>query len=283
MNNIREVIHPESVAAAWMARQEKLGTSRYLAGGIDVTLFSPPGVTAVIDLRGLGLSSIGEASGELVIGATATMTQVRESEAVASLMGGFLCDVLGEVASPLQRNLGTIGGTIASAHPWSDVIPALLVLDARLAVYDGTERFVTLAEYLDDRSEGTAPLIRAVHIPRVGNGAQAAFETFGRTAFDVGMLNCACAAETVDGVCGVVRIAVGGTPALAKRVPDAERLLVGEPLTPDRIDAAAVAAVDAVPVRDDVRATAVYRKRLVRVGVARCLQRIAVPRGKDKR
>jgi len=283
VNNIREVLRPDSVAAAWTARQENPSASRYLAGGIDLTLFSPAGVTCAIDLAGLGLSAIGRTDGKLAIGATATLTQIRESEAVAEFADGFLCDVLGKVASPLQRNLATIGGTIASAHPWSDVVPALLVLDAQLVMYDGMERSVPIHEYLADRGQAAVPLIVAVQIPQPGNEVRAAYETFARTAFDVGMLNCACALETVDGVCHAARIAVGGTPALAQRVAAAEGALVGQPLNPERIHAAALAAREAVAVRDDIRATAAYRRRLVPVIVTRCLQRIAAARRKDER
>jgi len=281
LNKIREVVHPKSVAAAWTARREKSDATRYLAGGIDVTLYTPPAVSTVIDLSALDLSSIREENAELVIGATATMTQVRESKAVLSLIGGFFSDVLANVASPLQRNLGTIGGTIASAHPWSDVIPALLVLDARLALYDGSERTIGLAEYLDDRSSNAVALITAVHIPRPESTVRAAYETFVRTTFDVSTLNCACLVDIVDEVCRSARLAVGGTPALARRVEEIETLLVGQRLTAGQIERVASAAADAVLVRDDARATSAYRRQLVRVGVSRCLERAASAGGKD--
>lgn len=252
--------------------------ARPVGGGIDVHLFRVQEASALVDLTSLDLAYVRVDDG-LAIGATTTFTEILESSAGGEYLGGILVEVLEQVASPLQRNQGTIGGTIGSAHPWSDVIPLLLVLDAELTVYDGQEQRIPLARYLADRSSGARPLIVEVRLPAAPLGAGCAFEAFTTTGFDVAVLNCACYVASDDGRCTAARVAVGGTPALAKRLPVVEEALVGAPLGGAAIERAAGLAAEAIDARDDRRATADYRRTLARVGVARCLSRIAERRG----
>ena len=114
-----------------------------------------------------------------------------------------------------------------------------------------------------------------VRLPSVAGNAGAAFEKFVRTGFDVGMLNCACYAAFDGGVCTTARIALGGTPDMAARINEVEELVVGTRLDGAAIDAAAERAAEAVPARDDQRASGEYRRVLASAGVRRCLKRIA--------
>jgi CO/xanthine dehydrogenase FAD-binding subunit len=160
------------------------------------------------------------------------------------------------------------------AHPWSDVIPALLVLGARLDVFDGELSTVELSE-VRARSESPSPLVLAVRLPGASRDGRGAFEKFARTGFDVGVLNCACFAIIERGLCRTARVAVGGTPSVAQRLPRVEEMLAGKPLSASQIALAAQTAADVVDVRDDRRATAGYRRVLTAVGVRRCLEDLA--------
>ncbi len=274
VHQVERVIRPTSVEEAWEARRREPHASRFLAGGVDLVLYAPPGVTTLLDLSGLGIDGVDRDGDDLVVGAMATLTNVLESSLVGKVINGFLPSVLWQVASPLQRNVATIGGAVVRAHPWSDVVPALLVLDARLDVFDGERRTVDLAD-ARGRTEEPFPLVLAVRIPAAQRGIRAAFEKFSRTAFDVAMLNCACSARMDRGVCRDARIAIGGTPSVARRLPRAEEALVGKPLTTSAMEAVAQAAADEIDARDDRRATAAYRRRLADVGVRRCLAALA--------
>lgn len=274
LDQVEAVLRPTSVEEAWSQLASRGEGARLLGGGIDLALFAPRSVTTLIDLSGVGLSGIEDVSGGLRIGATTTMTEAIESPDVAAYGSGFLRDVLHEVASPLQRNLATFGGTLASAHPWSDVIPALLVLDAEVTVYDGVERRLTVEAFHTDRSALERPLIRSVELPPVLGDARGAFVSFARTAFDVGMLNIACFGVIEDGRWASVRIAVGGTPGPAKRLQTVERAVAGKPIDEEGIVAAGEAASQAIDARDDRRASAEYRRTLTARLVARCLRRI---------
>lgn len=278
MTGIREYLRPASIEDAWAELSARGEAARPIGGGIDVHLYVPPGTTVLVDLTQAGLSYVREEDG-VVIGATATFTQIRESTAGESYLGGVLRDVLARVASPLQRNLGTVGGTLGSAHPWSDVIPLLLVLDASVVVYDGARRTESVADYLAGRAAGERPLLVEVRLPPAAAGSACAFEKFAATGFDVATLNCACFATVRAGRCEAARIAVGGTPGLAVKLADAEGHLMGQRWNPKTIARAAAAAAAAIDARDDRRATAAYRRKLAQVGVARCLRRICAEGG----
>ncbi len=271
---IRDYLKPTNVEEAWAAFAERGRAAKPIGGGIDVLLYAAPETTTLVDLAGLGMSYVRGEDG-LAVGATTTFTEIIESPLGREYLGGILIEVLERVASPLQRNVGTIGGTLGSAHPWSDVIPLLLVLAAEVSIYEGRQRVLPLAEYLATRAAGERPLITEVRLPTPPAVSACGFEKFNATGFDVAVLNCACFVALDSGRCKTVRIAVGGTPRLATRLTTVEDALTGASLDGATIDWIAAMAGETIDVRDDWRASAGYRRDLVRVGVSRSLQRIA--------
>ncbi len=280
VHQIEKVLRPRSVEEAWRSRLEDPGSSRFLAGGVDLVLYAPPSVTTLIDLAGLGVGGVRREGDDLVIGAMTTLTEVLEAPESAAAARGFLPGVFRQVASPLQRNVATIGGAVVRAHPWSDVVTALIALDARLEVFDGRTRSLSLELAREERGE-PFPLVLAVRLPGAFGNAEAAFEKFSRTAFDVAVLNCACSLRRESGICRDVRVVVGGTPAVARRLPRAEAALAAGRVTSADIEAAARAAAEDVDARDDRRATGEYRRTLTAVGVRRCLEAIGGGRGES--
>ena len=277
LHSVETVLRPSTLEEAWEEEAKRGESARFLAGGIDVVLYTPPTVTTLIDLGGLDLGFVRADEGALEIGATASMTQIIEAPAVGGYLGGFLGTALRNVASPLQRNAATLGGTIAMAHPWSDVIPALLVLDAEVILFDGGERTVSLEAFLGERGTGreSHPLICGIRLPAATEGAGGAYRSLTRTAFDVSLLNAACVGSIDDGSWQDVRLAIGGTPALARRVRGVEETIAGADVSEEAIAEAADAAAAAIDARDDLRASAEYRRELAAVLVRRCLSEVA--------
>ncbi|MFC2081771.1 FAD binding domain-containing protein [Candidatus Bipolaricaulota bacterium] len=279
MANVERYIRPASLEEAWRVLREGGATARPIGGGVDLALYVPREVTTLVDVSVLSARCVEEPGGGLKIGAGVTLTELAECPRVASYLDGILVEVLRKVASPLLRNLATVGGTLASAHPWSDVIPLFIVLGAEVELYEGEIRTVSLEDLVADRAAAAGALISTVRLPAVTSNARAAFEKFTRTGFDVGMLNCACYVSLDRGVCTSARIALGGTPDMAARVAGVEEMVVGTRLDNAAIDAAAEYAAEAVPARDDQRASGEYRRVLAAAGVRRCLKRIAARTG----
>ncbi len=273
--HIQSIARPTTADGAWRLRTADPEATRFLGGGIDLILYTPETVTTLIDVSRLGQAGVSADRAGLAISSGTTLSRILEAPEIAAYTGGFLRDVLRQVASPLQRNVATIGGAVARAHPWSDVVLALLVLDADVEVFDGAPRSVPAAEFYASRSQNVAPLVTGVRLPKRTPSTRGAFEKFGRTGFDVGLLNCACVMELSKGVCRAVRVAAGGTPALARRLPEAEEALEGKRPSLATIGETASLAARGVNARDDRRASESYRRTLTEVGVRRCLERLA--------
>lgn len=271
LTKVTRFIRPRTLAEAFSALTEN--QARIIAGGIDVILF-PNEATALIDITSLPLSGIEQGSDGITIGATTTLTEVLESSIVKDYLGGVVADALHTVASPLQRNLGTIGGSLVIAHPWSDVITLFLALGARVRYFDGEEHEVPLSDFYARNVHRQKMILTQVELPAFPGESAAAFWKFSRTAFDIAILNCAAFVRIEEGVCAEARIAVGGTPARATIATAAGEALVGNPLSPATIDAAVAAAQGEVEVRDDMRASADYRRELVATGIRRLLSQV---------
>ena len=88
-------------------------------------------------------------------------------------------------------------------------------------------------------------VLTEVTLPFPEHTLASGFVRFSRTTFDYAILNCAVtlhvAADSTE-VVEFARVAVGETPALARRVPEVEHFLTGRYLDPDTIDAAAALA-----------------------------------------
>ncbi len=271
LTKVSEFIRPHSLTEAFSLLEGK--GARIVAGGIDVVLF-PTGAERLIDITVLPLAGIERRNDGISIGATTTMTELLESHLIEEYLGGVICEMLHKVASPLQRNLATIGGSLMIAHPWSDLIPVFLVLGAKIAYFDGEEHEVPIERFYAENVHRRKIILTRVSFPERRQGTASSFIKFSRTAFDIALLNCAALVETVDGRCTAAGIAVGGTPARAELLTQTAEILTGQPLSDETIAQVARAARDEAEVGDDMRASADYRRELVEVGVKRALTRI---------
>ncbi len=254
------------------------GGAQLVAGGTDVVRRQDPAAHTLVDLAGAGLDAIIADAAAVRIGATATLTDVLRHPGVRGLLDGEVAAMLAQVGSPLLRNVATIGGHLARGR-LSDVVPMLLVLDARVAYWDGAGRDVDLATYYAGRHHRRTHVLTEVVVPVPPPGAAGAFLKFARTRFDLALLNCACLAVCEGDDVALARVAVGETPALATRIGEVEGMLVGGPLDDAAIAAAARHAAAVVEVGTDLRAGAPYRRRLVEVAVRRCLTSVAARLG----
>ncbi|MFQ5856148.1 MAG: FAD binding domain-containing protein, partial [Anaerolineae bacterium] len=248
-----------------------------LAGGTDLGLKFHnrelvPG--ALVYVGHLGLDYIKEEGDTLVIAAAATIEDI----ATSSLVGDkapIVAQAAREHSSPPIRNAATIGGNVANASPAADMATPLLVLDAELVLASqGGERVVPVGEFFTGPHETVrAPdeLMTEVRIPAVDG--QAAFIKLGRRkAHTLSVANAAARVVMDDAKCVDVRIAAGAVGPTPIRCLKAEEMLRGEDLTAELIAEAASEAVGECDPVDDERATAWYRRRVIKVLIERALK-----------
>lgn len=282
MTQINAFVRPGSLHEAWTLLQQGGRAARLMGGGIDMAWLAPAGVETLIDLGAVTGRAVRWQDGELSIGTGATLSEVLESTEAAQYAGGILRTVLRRVASPLQRNAATLGGAIASAHPWSDVLTLLLALDARAVRYVGRKEVCEIETLIAEKGTIDRSILTEVLLPATDVGAVIAFDKLSRTGFDIGIINCACRVTQVEGRCQAVRVVMGGTPGISSRLRSAETLLMGEVLCESVIEQAAAAAAEEIPARDDLRASAAYRRVLAGSLVRECLGQILRRSGEDR-
>ncbi|MGY4707009.1 FAD binding domain-containing protein [Candidatus Bipolaricaulota sp. J31] len=253
------------------------GRGAILAGGVDLARGLAPEIEGLIDITTAGLSGISRDGGGVVIGATATLEEIRRSREVRGYLGGFLSEVMGRVATLPLRNMATLGGAVVSAHPWADVPTALVALGAE--VRWRTEERVEKAPIEELYRRPFRAIFRRSVLTEIRlppwDGAFA-FEKLSRNAGDIALINCACGLGLDEvGKIAWARVVVGATPYRATRLPGVEELLVGESPSSELWAAAARAAEREVRVGDDMRASAEWRRAVVPVIVRRALERAA--------
>lgn len=258
--------------------------SRPIAGGTDVIPQMRDGrlrAGTLVDLSRIpGLSYIEEVGGEIAIGSMTTHTMIVDSPLIQA-QAPFLSEVCSVIGGVQTQNRGTLGGNIANASPAGDTLPVLLALDA---VVDLTghagDRSLPLAEFLLGPSRTSrlpGEVIRQVRFAPLSSRAGSLFLRLGnRRGMLISIVSAAFVLEVGEG--GRVedcRIALGAVAPTPIRCPKAEAMLLGRTISAGLIEEAAAAAVDASRPIDDVRATAAYRRHIVRVLVRRGLTQLA--------
>lgn len=239
--------------------------SRILAGGTDFYPALGESVVRepVVDISALSeLRGISREGNYVRIGGLTTWTDIIR----ATLPSCFdaLKSAAREVGSVQIQNRGTIAGNLCNASPAADGVPPLLILDAEAELLSQTSRRqIPLREFLvGNRRTKRRPdeLLAAVLIPDAPENARSAFLKLGARRYLVISISMVAAALTLteDDCVSNARVAVGACSAVARRLPQLERDLLGVHRRELIRRVKADHLSDLSPI-DDVRATAAYR------------------------
>lgn len=273
------LLHPASVAEA-VALLAGDADGRCLAGG--ATLVAMMNARLVTPSRLVSLAGIEElrgiapaAEGRLRIGA---MTRHGETAADTRLAGSaaVIRSAAAQIANPVIRNMGTMGGSIAFADPAADYPPALVAAAAEIEIAgrQGRRRLKAEDFFVDWYQTALEPdeIVTAVLVPPALKNSYGRYHKLARVSGDFAIASVALCLAIEAGRVTALRVAVGGCGPKPVRAIAAESALVGAPLAAlDTTDLGAALAAAADPV-DDVRASAAYRRlvvpRLVRQALA---------------
>lgn len=275
-----DYLAPDTVEAAVAALAENGPDARALAGGTDLLVdLKHESVSAgmLVDLTRIPeCTGIGITGGELRFGSLITHTEIMESDLVRKHAPAMI-DAARTVGAVQTRNLGTLGGNLVTCVPSLDSGPVLIALDAEvtLAGPEGRRR-ITLAEFfVGPRKTAMQPgeILVDIVIPAASLGKSCSFRKFGlRKGQALALVNAAAAvALDGNGALTETRIALGAVAPTVIRARDAEARLDGNKPEPILIaEAADIAVGEARPI-DDFRASADYRRELIRALTGRVL------------
>ena len=286
MNAVERYAAPRALAEALDLL--RAGDVTIVAGGTDLMPQSHSGkarfgsllmnVRRIPELAGIALE------GETVrIGALTSITALLESRLVRERLP-ILAEAADHFASEQVRNGATVGGNICNASPAGDMLVPLIVLDAAVelaAKPNGAVqmRSLPLQEFLTGPGRtARAPheLLTAVRVPLPPHGFVSRFYKHGtRPALDISTISIGIGGVKRGDRLENVRVVFGAVAPTPIRGYATERALEGRPLDAAIIEAAAQAAHDEVQPISDVRASAWYRRELVRNMTKRVLAHVA--------
>lgn len=283
-----DYVKPDSLDHASRLLAEHGGEARPLMGGTDlfvrmrnrdlhprtlVDLKHLPGMRDVVYDEGAGLT----------VGAAVTMNQLAHHPAVQAHYP-LLVEAANSVASYQLRNRATVGGNLCNASPAADTAPAALVLDGQMILYGPDpsagsgrcgEREVPAGEFFTAPGETvmeTGEFMTAMRFPKPPSGSAGRYLKLGRNKVgDLSIVGVAVLGA-LDGAGQRFRIALASVAPTPLRALEAEEMLASGTLSEEALAHAAAKAMQAASPIDDVRASAAYRKAMVRTLTLRALQ-----------
>jgi CO/xanthine dehydrogenase FAD-binding subunit len=262
VKDLQSYFRPSNPEEAVELKREYGERAVYLGGASDLLVHRPPGVVAAIDIRHAGMSHVGWRAGMAIIGGGALLRDVELG--LPDVAGGMLRVAVRETAPWLIRNAATLAGNVANASPAADSVPALLALDARLALRGEWQEEIALADVLIGPHSTTLAdrLIEEIRIPERSAALRGAFMKFARSKSDIAQVNIAVAFRVEDGRMHDVRVALGAVAPTAVRAPAAEAALEGQTPDDDALRAAGDAVREDISPISDWRASAEFRSRV---------------------
>jgi len=253
-----------------------------LAGGTRV-LTRDDAVPNLVDLVGLDLSILSTDDEDLHVGATTSVQELADSPAAHVHSAGLLplaCRLA--VPGRLLRGMATIGGEAIAADPDSELVAALLALNAVFLVAHPEEprespalRFLRAPE----RDLERGGVLRSVLVPGAPHGA--ALERVAALPSQPPVVAVVATATFSGDKLARVRLAVTGLAGPPGRVIDAESRLERTSGEEDVLEGAAELVASHAPFRDDATASAGLRRRMARALTLRAL-RAAIERGRRR-
>lgn len=252
------------------------GEAKILAGGhsllpaMKMRLAAPP---ALIDLgRIAGLNHIRESGNQVVIGAMTPHADVAGS-AVLHKLSALLALAAAQIGDRQVRNRGTIGGSLAGAHPAADYPAAVLALDAEIvAVSRSGERVIPATKFFTGMFTTTLrpdEIITEVRVPKT-QGEGVVYKKFHHPASGYAVVGVAVRLKAGGGKIENVAVGITGVSHIAYRATAVEDALRGKPAS--AMAEAAQHAADGVDALGDHFASAEYRKHLATVYTRRALE-----------
>ncbi|MGF9710607.1 MULTISPECIES: FAD binding domain-containing protein [Paenibacillus] len=166
------------------------------------------------------------------------------------------------------RNRGTIGGSLVHADPAADLPVPILVLDGTFrirskegeSIYSAEDFFLGLMTTVVEDNE----LLVYIDIPSPEPGSGSAYSKHAVVFGDFSVISVGARVTLADDICQSSRIYVGGVNPRPQRAVDTEKFLVGKTVTMELLQEAADVLAQEIEVESDMRATASYRKVLLK-------------------
>ncbi len=253
--------------------------AKILAGGhsllpaMKLRLAQP---AVIVDIgRISGLSYIRDSGDRILIGAMTTHAEV-ESSRVLQQSSPLLAQAAAQIGDTQVRNRGTLGGSLAQAHPAADYPAAVLALDAEIVAHSRSgERIIPASKFFTGMfttALSQDEIITEIRIPRT-DGQGVAYKKHAHPASGYAVVGVAVRLKMAGGKTESAAVGINGVADHAYRATAVENALRGKP--PNAFADAAAHVAKGVEVLGDYYASAEYRRHLAAVYTLRALEQAA--------
>jgi len=238
-----------------------------LAGGTDFfpSLGDRPVSGSVVDISGLReLRGVIREPQYIRIGGLTTWSDIIRTPLPRCFDG--LKAAAREIGGVQIQNRGTVAGNLCNASPAADSVPPLLALDAQVElVSDAGARRMPLTDFIvGNRKTLRQPgeILSQVLVPRSVENASSTFLKLGARRYLVISIVMVAVVLDKDSSNRVrePRVSLGSCSAVARRLIELERALVGAPCAAGTGALATADHLQSLSPIGDIRATAAYRR-----------------------
>jgi CO/xanthine dehydrogenase FAD-binding subunit len=274
MNLWQEYLRPTNLSQALKAFAEASVPILPIAGGTDLLLDLEQGrhspVHILLDVTSIEEMTELEVRGdELFVGAAVPVNRI-VLDPLAGAHAQALTEACNLIAGPQVRNVATLGGNVAHALPAADGTIALLALNAQAEVagLSGTRRIPFKELFLGPGKSSLKhgqELLVGFYAPLSKNGQASCFKRIMRPqGVALPIINLAIWLERRGDVISQIRIAVGPGGPTPWSGTEAEKALIGKPMSEETFNAALDALLSQVGFRSSPRrASSDYRRHIV--------------------
>ena len=274
-----EYYTPDSVEEACQLLSKFGPKAIAIAGGTDIVVKMKKEVLAPEILVAIGhlpqLKKIEYVPGKgVVIGAGVTHNEVQNSKILQEKYLS-VSEAAHQMANNQVRNLGTIGGNISNAVPSADMPPILIALDTTVKIVGPKgERTLPLEDVFKGPNQTVLDhdeLITEFVIPD-GSFTGSTYIKFGlRASGALAVVGVAASVQMEGDIIKDTRIVLGAVSPVPVRAKEAENFLKGKQASEELFEEAGVIASGECRPISDIRASAEYRRDMVRVFTRRAL------------
>lgn len=268
-------------ATVEQALDELTDGARPVAGGTDLVVGARQG-KAPLPQRLVAIHRLAELaridhSGEaLRIGALASHARLAADATVRTRLTA-LADACGIVGSHATRAVGTVGGNLMNASPAMETGGPLLCFGATVTLRSAAgTRALPIDELLAGPGRTTArpgELLQSVTVPLPGEHAGSCYLRLEyRRQMEIAVVGATAVLAFTDSRITHARVAITALAPTIRRVPAAERALIGSDGGADAVTAAGEAIAGASQPISDLRASTEYRNAMAAVIGRRAVQ-----------
>ena len=228
--------------------------------------------------RVAGLDAIEERDGELHIGALVRHNELARSDLLRESYP-MISAAAPQIADPIVRNLGTIGGSLTHCDPSGDLGAVMLAANARVVLKSTTgEREVPVTEFLESTFQSSIEpneILTSVRLQSPTGNYGGTYLKLERKIGDYATVAVATRLLMSNGSIGSAGIGLTSVGLTNIKATEAEDALAGQAPSQELFaEAGRLAAAASSPVTD-VRGSETYKRHMVEVYVRRGLSTAA--------